>query len=423
MKIALFTDTFYPKVDGIVVSILNFSKELIKNNHKSIVFSPTYKPFKELKMKGISVHRFFSLSLTTYRDVKIVVPNIVKILRLIKKQKPDIIHIHTPGPMGYIGTVCARIFKIPCVGTYHTLVSEQLMYLSLRKFLKIEKAIDSISNSRLIKFFRKRKRGRSPTVFEKDIKKEKFGKRMVWKLSCKIYNNCDMVIAPSEFIKNLLKAKGVRREIIAISNGVDTELFNPKKKYNKAIKRILHVGRISFEKNIDMTIKAFSIVAEKYKDIEYVIIGDGPALNSLKNLSRKLGLNKQIKFLGYVNYNRLPRYYRKSDFFITASPMETQSLVILEALASGLPVIGVNQSAMPDLIKNGFNGFTVEPADTKGMANYAELFIKNFGLIEVLGKNAARSVQSHDLRKTSKLLEEVYKKLIKNKEKTIWKNY
>ena len=420
MKIAAFTDTFYPKVDGIVTSILNFSKELVKNDHETIVFSPKYKKFKELKIKGICIHRFFSISLTSYQDIKIVLPNLIKIFRLVKKHRPDIIHIHTPGPMGYIGTLCSRIFKIPCIGTYHTLISEQMMYISLKKLLRIEKAIGKISGSKFIKFFRKRKNmpdGYDIPVLEEDIKKEKFGKRMAWRLSRFIYNKCDLIIVPSKSIKRLIKEKGIKKRTLVVSNGIDAGLFDPKKRYNKKIKKIVHVGRISFEKNADRTIKAFSLITKKYPEIKYFLIGGGPALNSLKNLVKKLKLTDQVKFLDYMPHKKLPDYYKRSDFFVTASTMETQGLVIFEAMASGLPVIGVNAFAIPDIVENGFNGFIVEPTDVKGMANYMEVLIKNPRLVEVLGKKAVLSTKLHDLRQTSLELEAAYKKLIKSKKR------
>lgn len=414
MKLAIFTDTFYPEVNGVVNSILNFSGELTKKGHSILVFCPTYKHFKEIKAPSITVHRFFSLSLSSYKEVRVVLPDLIKIFGVMRNERPDIIHIHAPGPMGCVGILCSKIFKIPCVGTCHTLFSEQLMYLSFKKLLKIENLISKVYSSKLATIFKKREKVSKKADLlntKKGTAKETIGKNIVWRLYIMIYNNCDLIIAPSNSIKKIFKEKGIKRKIIVISCGVNTKLFYPKIKYAKKIRRIIHVGRISFEKNIDRTIKAFFLISRKYDNIQYTIIGSGPALNSLKHLSKKMGLNKQLKFLGYIPHNKLPYYYRMSDFFVTASTMETQGLVILESMSAGLPVIGVDAFAIPEIVKTGINGFIVDPTDIKSMSECMELLIRNPKLTEKLGKNAVISAKSHDIKETSALLEETYKRL------------
>lgn len=414
MKIAIFTDTFYPKIDGIVTSILNFSEKLVENKHKITVFSPSYKQFKELKMKGVSVHRFFSFSLASYKEVKIVLPNIKKIFSILRESKPDIIHIHTPGAMGYMGTLCAKILKIPCIGTYHTLVSEQLMYISLKKLLSIDKLINKIFESKLVGFLRKKSIKNDMLNFDRLGKQHRVGQKLVWNLSCKIYNRCDLVVVPSKSIKKLLKQKGIKKRIVVISNGINLNLFREKKTYPKKISSLIHVGRISFEKNVDRTIRAFSRVVKTFPKIEYVIVGDGPALISLKNMASRMGLEHKIKFLGYIPYKKLTKYYRKAGFFVTASTMETQGLVILEAMASGLPVLGVDAFAIPDIVKDDYNGFVVGPRDIGGMAKIMEKMIDNPQLVEKLGRNATIYAKRHNLDNTSKLLEKTYSRLVKD---------
>ncbi|MDP6634879.1 MAG: glycosyltransferase [Phycisphaerae bacterium] len=386
MKIAVFSDTFFPKTDGIVTSTLNFAQRL--SNHEFTVFSPAYREKSDPDIKGMTCHRFFSVPLISYTEIKIVIPNLYRLFRLLRRNRPDIIHINTPGPMGLLGIICSKIYRIPCVGTYHTLVSEQLMYLSIAKLLRIGR------------FFKKKKK---ETLLEK----------LVWKGSVAMYNRCDLVIAPSKSIENVLKEHGIKKETKVISNGIDRGLFKPKREYNKKVSRLVHVGRISYEKNIDQTIRAFALTLKKHPSATYTIIGDGPALRSLKDLARELKLD--IRFLGYVPYKNLPGYYKNEDVFITASTMETQGLVILEAMASGLPVIGVRSYAIPDIVKNNHNGFLVRPGDIEGMSECFNRLIENPGLVSELGQNAARFVIHHDLNSTAALLERTYKRTVRNK--------
>ncbi|MBW2968056.1 glycosyltransferase, partial [Candidatus Woesearchaeota archaeon] len=134
MRIAYFTDTYYPEVNGIVTSILKSSERLALRGHKIMIFCPKYaKDNKVPKLhKNIKVVRSFSLPLITYEDVRISWPNHASILRKVRRFKPDVIHMHTPGPVSGAAIICSTLLRKPLVGTFHTLVTEQLDYASFR---------------------------------------------------------------------------------------------------------------------------------------------------------------------------------------------------------------------------------------------------------------------------------------------------
>jgi len=401
MRIAIFTDTFYPNIDGVVTSTINLVKTLSKKGHNILIIAPDYKKNQEINLhSNISIARMKSVPLPNYREFRFVLPCFKKCLMKIKSFKPDLIHIHTYSTLGLTGSKIAKKLRLPLIGTYHTIAAEFIKYLSPSNLFYI----DRLFNKSL--FPRKRMKIR--------ILKDNLLKSLIWKFTIRLYNNCDIVVASSESIKAMLKRKGLKKEIILISPGVQLKLFQQKKTYNKKVRRMLHVGRASFEKNIEQTILAFSDISKKYPGVEYTMIGEGPALRPLKNLSKKLGLSARIKFLGKVPHYKLPVYYKKSDFFITASAMETQGLVVLEAMASGLPIIGVNKFGIKDTIKNGSNGFVVEPGDLHGMCKYMEMLIKNPRLVQVLGKNAAMIAKALSVERTSNLIENTYKRLIQH---------
>lgn len=398
MRIAIFTDTFYPNIDGVVTSTINLVKTLSKKGHKILIIAPDYKKNQEISLhSNISIARMRSVPLLNYKEFRFVLPCFKKCLMKVKSFKPDLIHIHTYSTLGLTGSKIAKKLKLPLIGTYHTIAAEFIKYLSLSNLFYI----DRLFNRSI--FPRKRMKLR--------ILKDRLLKGLIWKFTIRLYNNCDIVIASSESIEATLKRKGLKREIILISPGVQLKLFQQKKNYNQKIRGVLHVGRASFEKNIEQTILAFSGISKKYPDVRYTIIGEGPALRPLKNLSKKLRLSARIKFLGKVPHNRLPAYYKKSDFFITASAMETSGLVVLEAMASGLPIIGINKFGIRDTIKNGRNGFVVEPGDLHGMCKYMEMLIKNPKLVQVIGKNAAKTAKVVSVERTSDLVEKAYKRL------------
>ncbi|MBW2977024.1 glycosyltransferase [Candidatus Woesearchaeota archaeon] len=402
MKIAIFTDTFLPNLDGVVTSITNSTGILARKGHKFLIIAPDYNKRQGVKLhKNIKVVRIKSIPLPGYRDFRYVLPFFKKCLKEVKLFNPDLIHMESYSTLGIFGSKIAKKLSLPLIGTYHTIAAEFARYLSPSSLLCLEK------------FFSRLKPRKS--VFKIKTKDDTLTKRIIWKVTISLYNKCDLVISPSEAIKKVLNKKGLKRKVVVISNGVDTGLFRPKKFYRKKIKKIIHVGRVSYEKNIDRILKAFSLLPEKISGVEFSIIGNGPALESLKRLSADLGIAQQVKFLGPIPHKKLPYYYQESDIFVTCSTMETQGLVILEAMSSGLPVIGVNKFAIPDIVRDRHNGLIVQPSDIKGLKASMEALIKNPRLVKAFGKNAVNSAKSHDINKTTKLLEEAYKKILLTK--------
>lgn len=421
MRIAYFTDTFYPKIDGVVTSILNSSKKLIEDKHEILIIAPRYKGMhRELHWPGVTVKRCFSLSLISYPDVKIAIPNFVESYFLIKRWKPDIIHIHTPLLIGYMGTLFSRMFNIPLIGTFHALLTkEEIAYFSPKRLLKLDRLISTFTSKtkfRLtdkIALFRFLKELSEKTKEKRMDRWEKgYAKRIIWRLIAIIYNKCDKIIVPSNQIKKVIKPH-VKKEVEVISNGIELKLFRPKSKYKKGTFNLIHVGRVGYEKNVDVVIKSVDIIRKVYPKVKLDVIGPGPALPNLKRLVKKLSLNRNVRFLGKIDYKKLNCFYKKADIFLTASTMETQGLVILEAMASGLPIIGVKKYAIPDLVINDKNGYIVKPFNHRAMAEKTIALLSNPNLIEKFGKESARMVKRHDINITYKRLEELYEKLLK----------
>src|SRR5690606_21390341 len=161
-----------------------------------------------------------------------------------------------------------------------------------------------------------------------------FRKKIILKICNNLYDRCDLVISPSHLLKKQLLEFGIKKPITVVSNGMDLKRFKGEiKTLNTDAPKLLHVGRISYEKNCDGVIKAFSKVLEKIPKASLTIIGDGPAIPSLRKQAESLKILDKVDFKGFLPNTELHNHYPNYDAFITASTMETQGLVILEAIA------------------------------------------------------------------------------------------
>ena len=375
MKIAYFTDSYVPQVNG-VTYVVQAHVGLLARNHQVKVYAPAYGLMYETEReKNLVVERYPSVPVATYKEIRLPVVDIGRLERSVAEFDPDIIHFHSPGVLGLAGVRMAKKLGRPLVGTYHTLFSEMLPPLP---------AFRLIPGGWL--------------------------RKGIWKLSNKVFERCSLVISPTQTIADELKSHGLKGEVKVLSNGVDIGQFAAKKGYGNR-KRILHVGRMSHEKNVEAVLRAFGEVVKVWPEARLVVAGGGPALEGLKEKACELGLERAVTFLGYVSREKLGALYRRSDVFVTASAMETLGLVIVEAMASGLPVVGVNAGGVRDLVVTGVNGYLAEPGDYRGMAKKIVYILREENLIEKLGKNSRRMAEKHDVRKVVKELERVYSRL------------
>ncbi|EKO77634.1 MULTISPECIES: glycosyltransferase [Leptospira] len=413
MRVLYFSDTFLPKVDGVAISMKNFADLLAKRGHTFTICCPKYgeEDFYHIG-DSIRIERFRSGYLPSYSDIKVVLPSPTKIKRVIKEFEPDLVHIHTPGLLGLYGINATEKYGIPTIGTYHTLMSEQDMYLSFYRLLKLDKLFLKVSKS-------------DKKLKMKDLGKiEKFDKfnirkKIILKISNNIYERCDLIISPSHLIEKQLREFGLKTKIAVVSNGLDLTSFKGSIKQSTSAPKLLHVGRISYEKNCDVILNAFKLIHDEIPDSTLTIIGDGPALPSLKVQAQNLGVENFVTFTGFIKREQLPEEYPKYDLFLTASTMETQGLVILESIACGLPAVGVDSFAIPELIHDGRNGYIAKPFDVKGIAEKAVAILKDPPLYEKFSKESIKISKAHEMTACVDKMEEVYRTVasVKNKKK------
>lgn len=320
MRIAMMTDSWFPTRDGVVTSICIIKESLEALGHQVFIVAP--EPEEEFRQDG--VYYFPAVRFKSYEGyyVPIYPSNKMEILREIA---PDVIHIHGVATMALRGLICGHTLGIPTVMTFHTMVDDAAKYYSPVKL--------------------------PPETMD----------RLIWIYLRQILKRMDVVVTPTACIGEELKAHGANcRNLLAIPTGAKTDVFRPgipcdqiRERYGLAGKRVvIHVGRISYEKEIDMVVRAMRDV-----DAVLLVVGKGPAAEDIRKLVGELGMEEKVIFTGFVPDEDLPAFYNAADIAVSASKFETQGLSILEAMASGRTVACRNGRAFTEIVREGENGY------------------------------------------------------------------
>lgn len=378
MKIAYFSDTFLPSINGVVTSICNSSRLLAARGHEVTIFACTPRGAMPEKFRDdVRVVYFPRVGAAFYPGFDLARPLLFRLFLALCKSRPDVVHIHTPGPLGWSAITSAKILRIPIISTYHTMLPDFMGHVPIP-----------------------------------NLEKSRIAKRAAWTYTRRFHRRCDATIAPSESMQTELEGQRLPN-VVTISNGVDINDFgpSPEKQAEKKF-RALHVGRLSYEKNIDNVIRAFKLFSEKH-DAVLQIVGAGPEAENLKALAAELNAN--VEFSGKVSHEELISAYNSADVFVTASTVETEGIVVLEAMACGLPVVGVQARALTSLVENGKNGFISEPDNIPALANCLAMVYEKGK--PAFSEAARRTAIEHSLDKSIDKIEILYKQLAAQKPK------
>ncbi len=377
MRIGFFTDTFYPNVDGVVTTLVNYRDEMQKRGDDVFVFTSGDKKTKELNQDP-KVFVFRSVKFPPYPQYKIALFPFNS-AKIAKEKKIQLVHCHALASMGLAAIKTSRDLRLPLLGTFHTMVP-----MAAKKMMG------------------------------------KTAEKILWKGVKLFYQRFDLVTCPTKTVQQILREKGV--DSIVVPNAVDTARYNPSVKSRVvkdlvgADKIVLVAGRISQEKNINVIVKSASEVLKKTRGVfttKFVVTGDGPARKQIEELVKGEGLQKDFVFTGFVKQEHLPSYYAACDCFATASAFETQGLALLEAMACGKPVVGAKAMAIPESVREGKNGFLFQPGDE---GECAEKIIRVLtmpkSLYAKMGKNARKTAEQFSIPKSTSKMLEVYEKML-----------
>jgi len=382
MKIGLFTDTYYPQINGVATSVLMLKENLEMRGHQVYVFTTTD---PKADSKETNVYRVPSIPFISARRVGMFYnPRLAK---FIKRLGLDIIHTNTEFSLGIFGRAMARELNIPFLHTYHTIYEDYTHYIG--------------------------KLG----IFDP------IAKMAVKKISISFCNSADKVVVPTGKVKNLLLSYNVKQDISIIPTGIELNKFS-KYAYNKGIvqnlranlgigekdKIILYIGRISKEKNIEEILITLKTYLKDKIDVKFVLIGDGPEKSILENKAKEFGIHNQIVFAGERPWNDIGMYYQIGDVFVSASQSETQGLTYIEALASGLPVVAKADECLDGVLEDNVNGYTFH--NEGDIIRYLDSILYNELERERLSFGAIKSTRKFSAMHFAYTMEELYKNMI-----------
>lgn len=378
MKIAFFTDSYLPNVDGVVTSVCNTREELERRGHEIFVFSPGTKQQKK-ENNDDHVHYFTSTSFKPYPDYRIALFNFLSPIKVVKEYGFDIIHSHGIATTGLAAIKSSQKLGIPAVATFHTLIPNAAHYITHHQ------QIQGIVHS------------------------------MIWKYLVWYYSHYRKVIVPTNCIKKTVEEKGIKNTILnpsgidvsKFSNISNGEKFRKQFKIKKDTKIILYVGRVALEKNLEELIEVTPSIVNIIPSIKIVLVGKGPAFDHYKSLVEEKGLSQYFLFTGYIDYELLTSAYKSASVFAFPSMFDTQGLAVLESLASGTPAVVKKNSAASEYIVEGKNGYVYNDH-----FDCAEKIAKAIENKEKMKNMIIDSVKQFDVRITSEILLDVYNSVL-----------
>ena len=348
MNIGLFSDNYPPSVDGIAISIESFRAQLEKQGHNVYVFAPA--PGMRYKEKSPNVIRFPAVKGLFYDDYMTSLFFPPEALQRIKKYKLDVIHFHTPSQVGLLGAYFALRNNIPLISTYHTDLYEYVSHYPavLPGTIALSLLAPLITRGGLADF----RNAISNIKPERNV--DAWNKKIVVQGVTQIHNSCDYVIAPSRKIEAQLRSWKTTAPIRVLPTGVDKITTTPraiaafKSKYSLGTndKAVIFVGRLGREKNIELLLSAFQIVAKRQPNTKLVIVGENEYRPKLEALATKLGIIDRTIFTGYIDHAKLGAAYGAVDVFAFPSRTDTQGLATHEAACAGLPLVLIDRETL-----------------------------------------------------------------------------
>ncbi len=333
MNIGLFTDTYYPELNGVANSVYLLKKELEKKGHNVYVVT-TKSPDAPVGEKG--VYRVPSKAVSFVPERRLGLFYHPKIARTIHKMKLDIIHTHTEFSIGMFGRIMAHELFIPVVHTYHTIYEDYTHYI------------------------------------KKYISNEDRAKKLAQMYSKFSVRGAEELIVPTQKVAELMNRYRVKPDISVIPTGIDlrrfciqdSEVNKEKLKESLGIpkekKVVLYLGRISEEKNIEEIMGYLDGYMQTDSNIRFLAVGDGPYRSNLEKLAKSMTNGRKMIFAGAKPWDEITHYYQLADVFVSASTSETQGLTYIEALASGIPVLARKDPCLEGVLQEGYNGYSFE---------------------------------------------------------------
>ncbi len=343
--------------------------------------STGYRSFRRRAANGVVEHRVRALPVPTHPGFRFCAPIGLRQVaaRILDEVLPDVVHVQSHFPLCRALVSEARARGLLVVATNHFMPENLTHYLPVGG-------------------------GGRQVVHD-----------WAWRDAARVFAAADAVTAPTPYAAALATMAGVPGPVLPLSCGIDLERFGPQVSASEFRLRhgvedkptVLYVGRLDAEKNLDVVIRAFALVREK-ADARLVLVGKGAERQNLEALAERLGVSGTVRFTGFVPDEELPSAYAAATVFVNAGTAELQSLVTLEAMAGGRPVIGADAAALPHLVIDDETGYLFPPGDSMALADRLLTVLGNPDLAESLGRSARAHAEKHDEAVTVAAFESLY---------------
>jgi glycosyltransferase involved in cell wall biosynthesis len=389
MKILLTTESYYPTIDGGAVAQHRLVHELVERDHDVRVIAPgtSLSPTCD-DDRGSLIYRPRGYTLPFYMNGKyrfspFPLPLVSKVIR---EFSPDVVNVCSPYPNSLCALPLAKKRRIPVVGSIHILPENILApFLDTFAYRRLEAGM--------------------------------------WSYLIAFYNRVDWATVPSQTGATMYQARGLRSNVSVISNGVNTTLFSPendgsylRERYRLPRKPlILYAGRINQEKNVDVLVKAIPAVL-KTVDAHFLFCGSGGLKEEMVALTKTLGVADHTTFIDFLDGKDYPNIYALATAFVMPAESELQSIVTLEAVASGVPVVVVNKGAVPELASHG-NGLVFEPRNSDQLAAHLVTILSDAKLRQSMKRKSIALSRAHTMSMVADRFEALYRTLIDGRRK------
>jgi glycosyltransferase involved in cell wall biosynthesis len=365
MRIAFFTETFLPKIDGVVTRVVRTLEQLRDLGHEALIFAPHHPPaeyagHRVVRVPGVPFRPW-------YPELVLGMPR-PRLGRELDAFAPDVVHVVNPVILGLWGTAIAKQRNLPLLASFHTDITQYAHHLKLW-------FLSPFSRS-----------------FLRDV-----------------HNQAHLNLCTSKPMVQAARGLGIKR-VRLWPKAVDTERYHPGNRSAAMRERLsggnphaplmIYVGRLSFEKRLEWLLAPIA----RLPGVRLALVGSGPAENFL----RKRFEGTRTVFTGYMSGDELAQAYASADVFAFPSDTETLGFVAMEAMASGVPAVGANAGGIPDVIQHGQNGLLFEPGNLNDLTEKLDLLLRDAELRGRLAREARASMEGLSWRSATEKLVEFY---------------
>lgn len=390
MKIGIFTDAYEPHISGVTTSIKMLKTALEKMHHEVYIVTANLDNNKFIYDKKNKIIYLPGIKTGIY-ETKLTGIYSKKAMKIIKEWNLDVIHSQTEFGVGYFSRIVAKKLNLPIVHTYHTLYEDYVHYVTHGHF-------------------------------------DNFAKKLAIKIT-KYYceKRCDELIVPTDKIKDLFINKyNIIKQVNVIPTGIDIDKFKITPSMKKNIQTIKNkykikdtdfvigsVGRIAPEKSFDKLLYNIKDMIKVNTNIKVLLVGGGPDLDNLKELTKKLKLENYVIFTDKIDYDLVPTYFNIFNVVVSFSKTETQGLTIIEGLAASKPTLCIEDDSFKAMIEPNYNGFLFK--DNTEFKDYIFKLMNDQKLYKDMSTNARNSTYKYSKEVFASDILKVYHKAIENK--------